>query len=486
MIKSKVSEIIDSFSEEEFKDFGKYVNSPYFNSNRKLIAAYNYFKKYFGDLNNIICSKESLYKYVFPSTTYRDSETRKLLSGLTKLAEGFMAQKVYDGNGFEKGINLSGMLLAKNLISPAEKIISRLEEMSNKDNINGQQYFYDLMKIQIKKKSIELKKESFQTGNFTEDKINNYLLNYFVSFSTKIIQNIMVKQYYNLITHEQELTKFFSLFDIDKFIEWLESSKPAHYDTLIMNLCIIKCVNNSYDKNTYTKFKDLLLMNYSKYSHFELNNLFTCLQSIQIKRLRENDPDALFELFSVNNLILKHNAYAFYPGGNMPYSIFVTMVTIGINCNNNEWVKNFIDKYTPLLQEKHRQSLYNFAMAELAYKTDTTARALEYTSKIEFEGFFMKHEVNILKLKIYYDENDFISIHYLLDSYKKLIEGNKFVGDLQYDIYSGFLKVYSELVKLKENKDVTSAGLLIKKIENMTNLQSKEWLTEKLQELIKG
>ena len=160
------------------------------------------------------------------------------------------------------------------------------------------------------------------------------------------------------------------------------------------------------------------------------------------------------------------------------------MVTIGISIKKYQWVENFIKNYTNLLHEKHRSSLYNYALAELTYRTISTNEALKYAAKIEFEGFFMKHEVNILKLKIYYDENDFIAVHYLLDSYKKFIEGNKFVSGPQYEIYSGFIKVYSEMVKLKEYEDKNAAAILLAKTEEMTNVQNKDWLLEKLAELI--
>lgn len=483
MIKGKLIDILENFSESEFRDFGKYVNSPYFNSNNKLTVTYGYFRKYFNKFSHSGFTKECLYNEVFPGTAYRDSETRKLLSGLTKLAEGFLMQIAYDNDKFEKDINLAGMFIGKNNLIHAERLIQALEKVSSEEKINGQHYFYNMMQVQIKKKSIEIKKESFQTRDFAEDNINIFLLCYFISFSIKIVQNINAKQYYNLISADTELTKLFTLLDIDKYIDWLKNRESKYSDTIIMYLCIIKCLNNIYDINSYKTFKELLLKNYSQYSHMELINLFTCMQGILINRTRENDPGALPEIFDVNNLILEHKAYSMYPGGSMNYGTFVTMITIAISYKKHEWARKFIDKYTPLLNEKHRLSLNNYAMAELAYATGSPGESLKYSGKIEYEGFFMKHEVNVLKLKIFYDENDFVSIYYQLDTYRKLVEGNKFVGDKQYDIYSNFLKVYSELVKIKENEDKTGPALLLKKIETTNNMLAKEWLLEKVKKL---
>ena len=484
MIRSKFVDILNAFSEEELSDFGKYVNSSYFNTNKKLISAFGFFRKYSGRYNSNGCTKEKLYEEVFGGTGYRDTEVRKILSALTRLAEGFLAQKAFENDDFERNIGLAGKLISKGLISPAEKLVAALEEAASNGKINGQHSFYELMRIQAKKKTIELTKESFQTVNITEDKINVYLLNYFVSFSTKILQNIKAKQYYNLISNDTPLSTFFSMADIDSFISWLGNYPDKHTDTLVMNLSIIKCINGNYSNSAYARFKELLLKNYPLYSALEINNLFTCLQGIQIERYRENHPDALAEIFEVNNLILKFEAYSNYPGGNMSYGTFVTMVTIGIAKKEYGWTKDFIAKYTDLLNEKHRSSLYNYAMAELSYAEGEPGDSLKYTSKIEYEGFFMKHEVNVLKLKIFYDENDFISMHYQLDTYKKLIEGNKYVGKLQYEMYSGFLEMYSKLLKIKEKNDSTAAAILLRKIADTRNLLGKEWLTAKASELV--
>ncbi len=483
MINSKLIDILQTLSDTEIKEFGKFVNSPYFNTNKKLSASFEFMRKFHNNLSDSSFTKEALYDFVFPGTKYRDLEIRKLLSGLLGLAEGFLGQKTYDNEPVEKKIHIAGALLSRNLTSQAEKLIGRMEEEYTGYKIDGQNFFYILMKIQAKKKSVELMKESFQTGNLTEDKINNFLLNYFTSFSIKILQNIRAKNYYNLISEDTELSKFFRSIDIEKFIEWLESRKGEFHETLIMNLSIIKCIF-SYDENSYLRFKSLLLKNHNLYSDFEVNNLFTCLQGIQITRYRKSEPGALQEVFEVNNLILQHDAYAFVRGGNMPLSIFITMITIGIACNEIAWTTEFIEKYTEELNEKHREKLYNYAMAELSYAKNEPGNALRFASKIEYEGFIMKHEVNILKLKIYYDENDFVSLQYQLDTYKKLVEGNKFVGKQQYEIYTGFLRNYSELVKIKENNDKISAGTLLNKLRSSKNLISKEWLEKKASELI--
>ncbi len=151
MIKSKLIDILETFSEEEFKELEKFVNSPYFNTNKKLTAAYGYIKNFINNFSEPKFTKEGLYEEVFPGSKYRDLEVRKLLSGLTKLTELYLGQKIYDAETFEKNIYIAGALISKNLTARAEKIIEQVENEFSLNKINGQHYFSSLMKIQIKK-----------------------------------------------------------------------------------------------------------------------------------------------------------------------------------------------------------------------------------------------------------------------------------------------------------------------------------------------
>src|SRR2546428_7800051 len=90
MVKSKAIDIIRTFTPVEFKEFGKFVRSPYFNENRKLAELHGLLKRYYPDFSRKSFTKENLYVKLFGGRKYNDGTMRKLLSGMHILAERYM------------------------------------------------------------------------------------------------------------------------------------------------------------------------------------------------------------------------------------------------------------------------------------------------------------------------------------------------------------------------------------------------------------
>ena len=66
MIKSKIVETLGTFSQNEFKTFGKFVNSPYFNSSKSAVKFYNYLRKFYPDFENEKITPENAIQLYFP------------------------------------------------------------------------------------------------------------------------------------------------------------------------------------------------------------------------------------------------------------------------------------------------------------------------------------------------------------------------------------------------------------------------------------
>jgi hypothetical protein len=52
MKNSKLASLLSKLSQKEFKEFGKFVKSSYFNTNSNIIKLYDLIAKYFPDFNN--------------------------------------------------------------------------------------------------------------------------------------------------------------------------------------------------------------------------------------------------------------------------------------------------------------------------------------------------------------------------------------------------------------------------------------------------
>ena len=80
MIKSSVISILNTFSQEEIKQFEDFLNSPFHNKNAKVIQFFNVLKEYHPGFDDEKLTKENLFKELFGNVKYKESYIRNLFS----------------------------------------------------------------------------------------------------------------------------------------------------------------------------------------------------------------------------------------------------------------------------------------------------------------------------------------------------------------------------------------------------------------------
>ena len=86
MIASKAIDLLRTFSEAEFKEFGNFTASPYFNREIVQVKFYELLKKYYPDFTAKTFTKEQVYSKLYPGKTFSDGVMRNILSKTLELA----------------------------------------------------------------------------------------------------------------------------------------------------------------------------------------------------------------------------------------------------------------------------------------------------------------------------------------------------------------------------------------------------------------
>ena len=90
MQNSSLTRVLKNFSKDEFKSFGKFVHSPYFNTSEATILLFEEMKKFYPLFAKKDFTRENLFHAVYGDKDYRDELLRKLISNLIKLSEEFI------------------------------------------------------------------------------------------------------------------------------------------------------------------------------------------------------------------------------------------------------------------------------------------------------------------------------------------------------------------------------------------------------------
>src|SRR5439155_22489713 len=99
------------FSKEEFKKFGLFVCSPYFNRLNNVTRFYNILKNYHPDYKSKKLTRENIFKKIFPGQKYVDIRLRTLFSYLFFLAEKFLAMEYYSSSRINLSLDAINSLL---------------------------------------------------------------------------------------------------------------------------------------------------------------------------------------------------------------------------------------------------------------------------------------------------------------------------------------------------------------------------------------
>jgi len=83
----KLFKILRTFNPREFKNFGKFLNSPFFNESKKLISYYNFLKQYYPLFDINIHSLIKYFTKIYTNEEFNRKKLGDLSYQLDKLAE---------------------------------------------------------------------------------------------------------------------------------------------------------------------------------------------------------------------------------------------------------------------------------------------------------------------------------------------------------------------------------------------------------------
>src|SRR5690349_9138914 len=93
MHNSSLFSILKTFSKTEIKSFGKFVDSPYFNTSEATALLFHEVRKFYPLFESDELTKEALFIKVYGNGKYSEDLMRKLISNLIKLSEEFITQE---------------------------------------------------------------------------------------------------------------------------------------------------------------------------------------------------------------------------------------------------------------------------------------------------------------------------------------------------------------------------------------------------------
>jgi predicted small secreted protein len=484
MQSSSITKILKNFPKEEIKEFGKFVNSPYFNTSKATILLFEELKKHYPLFDKKNYTRENLFSAVYGSRAFRDDLLRKLISNLIILTEEFIFINNIRRDKALKKITILDNINQYGEGSQIESKLNDLEETIQERKIYSG-HLKDMASLNRIKYNFCVNNNMFKEASENLNGYGDYTLSHFLqSFADIYKLKSQVLSSYKKEKGNTAFDIFFRYFDLEGFSAEKEIQKNTDYFSLRESYLFIKLNSSLDDFPAYNELRAQLYDNINLYDHAYACRVITALLNFRLSRvIHKKDQKSYKELFSLYKFSLEHGNLLSFHNKFMNLVTYRNILYIAIEVKEFEWIRTFITDYLPFVKADNKDSLENISLGILSFEISDFPKTLEYIMKVKYDHEIFKIDVKNILMKTYYELGYYETAISVVDATKHLLSGGINISEGVRKLHLTFIKYYTELLNTRLNYDEYRKHKLIKDLEADESVLSRQWLVDKAKEL---
>ena len=467
---SQLFEVLRSMNKEEFREFGKFVNSPFFNSRSEVSRLYETIRKYHPSINSNDLTTEKLFKKVYPGKKYNDATMRKLFSLMLNLAVNFFAVSGSRSGEIDYNLKMLDKLREKNLGGLFEKYSKVIEGQFS--NLPQTFSLYEAkFHFTTLKNGYYLHTNEGEMVKGFQNEIDSFM-QYFLS--------VMLLLYIRLSEWSRARNVKFDLKFYDEVLSHIENSDYSA-DPLISLYHSMLMLLNTGEEKYFFELQERRKRYEKSISAMDNYNIAVTMMQYCYKKVQQGNQVFRRQQFDVVNVILERDML---PPGNIEPYFFINSIRNASILGEFAWCENFIDNYSSRLNKDKQKETLSFSLALTELYRGNYSKALGHIATINIERSTLKAEFKNIQLMIYYELGYSDELLSLIDTYKHFLSRDKDAAEVTKAASNDLIRLVSKTLKFKSENDGESAEILKAEIQNGHYFYFKEWIIAKLDEII--
>lgn len=478
MTDSKVYIALAHLTVYELNSFRKYLESPYFNVNERLLTLFDIYMPIIrGKSDEGEYTKDLIWEVIYPGASYDDKRYRKMHSELLKIFENFLAQKAYDANKFLQG-NLTLEAVRTRKIENLYKSVSASSDRALQHNYNrSSEYLY--ARYYNEKQKLELYSEAElmrMRGKSIEGIVNidatvKHLDQFYIA--EKLKHYVKLLAWKKLISLDQDLDYIDEVYAMMKNEPVEDIPSIAIYDT------IIKTQLDQNDKDSYFSLKQQVEDFIDYFPDDEIGTIYDALLSFAVRMVNKGDLSFQEETLEVYKGALAKETI--FENGNISPVNFNNIVFFALRTGNYDWAEQFVDEYQDRLNDKDRTSSVAFSHARIQFYRGDYGKVIELLQEVEMSSVLYTLNSKTILLLSYYELDEFDALDSFVNSFRVYINREKSISTRKKGTYKNLLKYVSKLINMPAG-DKNGLKKLREEISETPGVGSKPWLIQKIDE----
>lgn len=479
----KVFSKLSLIRENEWKDFEKFVSSPYFNNGRNYIPLLNILKEFYPEFNSSELTGEIIYKKLYKGKKYNESVIKTVISGLSNITEEFFLYQNFRENQ-NREIRLFNEYIKRGDEKKAGKFSNSLESEVKKESAGSMDFFEKLDKIDSLQLYYAMNYDKRKRYIVLTEGIKNLI--YFTMMQSFVFKKeiLIYDQRYSEQDFDSTLPgKLLDVIDFKKLFDIIEKEDPGSFRILKIYYLIMKQFSDIENDNYHFEIKKLLSEYNDKLEPETVNRVLLNQMSICNMKSNSGKKKFLMESFRIMKQLVEENYFDNTDGMTFfPPSHFRNIVKAGIAVKETEWVKNFVNQYVPMLEHSQSEPLKNYSLAKIYFAQKNFDEALNYLGKVNTDNLIFKLDIKKLTAMIYFETGSFVNLNSLLNAYYQSVSIKIKKNENILNRHRNFIKILRKLENvLNGNRNYSELIALGKNLE-MENVSEKYWLLEKITE----
>ena len=475
MHNTKLSQLLKSLNNTEFREFNDFVRSPVFNKNKKLIFLVDLIKDHYPEFDNDKIKEENLFKKIFPGEKYDYFKIKNLISDLLGLGKEYLAFTIYRTKKDSNEKYLLAQLRERNLDSIFEQTHKAFQKKFEKNIVKDE---YHLLK------DLGLTEELlfYNIPKFPESRLDFFQKELDLFFKYSLIKLL---RYFNIMIHEKAQTNCeFNMHMFNEIMAYLEKNTvdnptiQIQYNIILLSkeksekyFFKLKELKSKYSEELNQEDKYMIFMHLSNFCAYVFNNL--------------GRKDFIREHFLLSKEELDNGSIVL---GKILYPDFLNHVKVAVRVKEFGWAQKYISSYEHQLTDE-KESTLNFCNAVINYEKGKLDEALELFSRTNFPDFILKIQVRLYLLRINYEKESYDQSLAMIDAFRHYLQREKSFIESFKEAYYEFLKLTNELIKIKTSMKTKAVKTNIKMLKDridefkFNQFGIKNWLNDKVDEL---
>ncbi len=470
MKSSKLIRVIRGLSKNEFRKFGDFIKSPFYNKNEKLSKLYDFLKDTNGEFEFASITKESLAEFVYPETKYDEQKIRTLVSDFIKMVEKFLVVIEEEKNSVFQKVYLVRALIDRNITGSFKTVLRETLDTQNKEFNRDEDYYYNQMYLELESLNYKVERdESVQRTDY--NKITSNIDLFFII--TKLSMLHFISHHEKDIKPDSDFNEWL-IEEIIKFIKENLTLIKKEHPIIYMKYLVLMSIIYPDDEKYYESLKNYSIANWKKFNTYNRGYVFGSLKNYVIDKYNKGNIEFKKERFYIDKFIEDKNILDYE--NFISHTDFLNSISSALAVKNVKWAVSFFRKYKDKIIPELKEDAKNLALAQILYFKKDFEQANIYLNQISYRKYYFYLRSKMIIAQMLYDSGEYEPAGYLIDAVRHYLNRKKEKMPIsEYYLFRNFFQLLGRLLNISK----ADIRVFKQELKSQSNVANKEWLLKK-------